>query len=99
MKDGQTIGQWLNWDFVANGDLEIQDKNSRQLYKEDSSGYWEKRVYDSNRYRIYWEDCTGFWTKREYDSQGNRIYYEDSSGKIIDNRTLKLSNTTATSTN
>ena len=28
MKDGQTIGEWLNWDFKANGDLEIYRENS-----------------------------------------------------------------------
>lgn len=36
MKDGQTIGQWLNWDFETNGDLEINDKNSKRIYWENS---------------------------------------------------------------
>jgi hypothetical protein len=92
MKDGQTIGQWLNWDFEANGDLEIRDKNGRQLYIQYSNGFWEKREFDSNRYRIltYREDCSGFWEKCEYDSQGNKVYCENSNGKIIDNRTPEV---------
>jgi len=32
MKDGQTIGQWLNWDFKTNGFLEIRDKNGNKIY-------------------------------------------------------------------
>jgi hypothetical protein len=47
MKDGQTIGQWLNWDFEANGDLEIRDKNGKRIYYERSNGFWRKREYDS----------------------------------------------------
>jgi hypothetical protein len=48
MKDGQTICQWLNWDFEANGDLEIPNKIN-QIYFENSDGYWVKREYDSER--------------------------------------------------
>jgi len=59
MKDGQTIGQWLNWDFEANGILKIKNKNGALLYHENSSGYWEKREYDSEGYRIYYEDSKG----------------------------------------
>ncbi len=80
MKEGQTIGQWLNWDFETNGDLEIRDKNDNLIYFEDSTGYWDKHKYDSQGKLIYFEDSDGFWTKREYDSQGKLIYYEDSTG-------------------
>jgi hypothetical protein len=59
MKDGQTIGQWLNWDFEANGNLEIMDKNDYRFYGEDSSGYWFKSEFDSNGDVIYFEDSVG----------------------------------------
>ena len=60
MKDGQTIGQWLNYDFKTNRDLQIKDKNGALLlYYEGSDGYWEKREYDSEGYRIYYEDSKG----------------------------------------
>ncbi len=59
MKDGQTIGQWLNWDFEVNGYLRIKDKNGALLYYEDSDGYWEKREHDSEGCRIYYEDSKG----------------------------------------
>ena len=42
MKDGQTIGQWLKWDFEKNGDLEIKDKNDKTVYREYASAFWEK---------------------------------------------------------
>ena len=65
MKDGQTIGQWLKWDFEANGDLEIRDKYDRIIYWEDSGGYWEKREFDSQGNRIFYEDsCGEFIDKR-----------------------------------
>ena len=39
MKDGQTIGQWLKWDFEGNGSLQIRDKNGKLIYYENSNGY------------------------------------------------------------
>jgi len=59
MKDGQTFGQWLNWDFEANGILKVIDKNEHCIYSEDYSGYWLKREYDSQGERIYFEDSDG----------------------------------------
>jgi hypothetical protein len=86
MKDGQTIGQWLNWDFETNGELEIRDKNRKRIYIEDSDGDWEKYEYDSKGNQIYFESSNGFWRKWEYDSKGKQIYLENSRGVIIDNR-------------
>jgi hypothetical protein len=57
MKDGQTIGQWLNWDFKTNGDLGIKDRNGNCIYFEYSNGRWLKREYDSDGYLIY-EECS-----------------------------------------
>ena len=59
MKDGQTIGQWLKWDFEANEDLEINDKNCRFIYRELSSGWWAKIEYDSQDNVIYYESSNG----------------------------------------
>ena len=86
MKEGQTIGQWLKWDFEANGPLAIKDKNCRFIYRELSNGFWAKAEYDLNGNEIYHDDVNGFWVKRQYDSQGNQIYYENSDGVIIDKR-------------
>ena len=86
MKDGQTIGQWLKWDFEANGPLAIKDKNCRFIYRELSIGWWAKNEYDSKGNELYHIDSTGFCVKREFDSQGNQIYYKNSYGTIIDNR-------------
>ena len=59
MKDGQTIGQWLNWDFEANGYLEINDKNGKLIYLEISGLFWTKREYDSQGNEIYIEYSDG----------------------------------------
>ena len=62
MKDGQTIGQWLKWDFEVDGTLCIQNKNGKQIYWETSSGsrgFWTKREYDSGGNEIYFEDSDG----------------------------------------
>jgi len=59
MKDGQTIGQWLNWDFKANGGLDIKDKNGNVVYFENSDGYWGKSEFDSQGNRIYFENSDG----------------------------------------
>ena len=58
MKDGQTIGQWLNWDFETNGSLEVLDKNGNLIYFENEGG-WRKYKYDSQGNIIYYEDSDG----------------------------------------
>ena len=82
----KTIAQQINWDFEANGRLEIKDKKGSLIYHEFSNGFWIKREYDSKGNEIYWENSNGFWAKWEYDSKGNIIYVKNSTGKIIDNR-------------
>ena len=59
MKKGQTIGQWLNWDFKTNGDLEIKNKNGELIYRECSGEFWVKREYDSQGNLIYYKDSLG----------------------------------------
>ena len=82
----KTIAQQIKWDFKANGNLEIKDKNGSYIYFENSDGDWSKREYDSKGNQIYYEDLNGFWVKWKYDSKGNEIYYENSTGKIVDKR-------------
>ena len=38
----KTIGQQIKWDFKANGNLEIKDKNDNLIYYEISNGCWGK---------------------------------------------------------
>jgi hypothetical protein len=59
MKDGQTIGQWLNWDFKTNEFLEIKDGDGNCIYLESSYEYWRKREYDSDGIVIYDETSAG----------------------------------------
>ena len=59
MKEGQTIGQWLKWDFEANGDLKIRDKNGNLIYFEASNGFWAKWEQNSQGRLIYAEDSDG----------------------------------------
>ena len=89
MKDGQTIGQQIKWDFKTNGNLEIRNKNDNRIYYERSDGFWTKREYDSRGNRIYYEDSNGFWVKWKWDSQGNQIHYEDSRGVKNHRQTTK----------
>jgi len=72
-----TIAQQLK---IKEFPFAIDDKNGREIYYEDSSGFWEKYEYDIYNNLIYFEDSSGYWEKREYDTNGNRIYFEDSSG-------------------
>ena len=82
----KTIAQQIKWDFEANGELIIRDKNGRTIYYEDSNGYWEKYERNSQGKVIYYEDSNRVWEKSEYDSQGRLIYRENSFGRIIDKR-------------
>ena len=82
----KTIAQQINWDFGANGSLEIKNKNGKRIYLENSDGFWVKREYDFEGKEIYYENSDGYWAKQGHDSEGNLIYYEDSDGKIVDKR-------------
>ena len=55
----KTIAQQINWDFETNGDLEIQDKNCKRIYWENSDNDWVKREYDSQFNEIYYESSNG----------------------------------------
>ena len=78
-----TIAQQLK---IKDFPFVIKDKNGKEIYFEDSNGYWSKREYDANGNQIYWENSNGSWSKREYDSNRIRIYFEDFYGVIKDNR-------------
>ena len=78
-----TIAQQLK---IKEFPFQIKDSNGKEIYYEDSNGYWSKLEYDSNGNRIYHENSDGYWSKREYDSNGNRIYWENSNGTIKDTR-------------
>jgi heme-degrading monooxygenase HmoA len=79
----QTIAQQLN---IKKFPFQIRDTHGKQIYLEDSNGYWIRREWDSRGKIIRWEDSNNFWEKMEWDSGGNRIYFENSNGRIIDNR-------------
>jgi hypothetical protein len=85
----QTIAQQIKWDFKANGNLEILDKNGSRIYYENSVGYWGKHEWDSQGNQIYFENSDGFWAKYEYDSGGNLIYFENSSDGLIKDKRPK----------
>lgn len=73
----KTIAQQLG---IKDFPFEIMDKNGKQIYWEDSNGFWVKYEYDSNGKLIYSETSKGYWVKWEYDSNGNEIYWENSRG-------------------
>ena len=84
----QTVAQLLKHDFDK-GSLFLYNSNGKEIYYEDSDGYWYKREFDSNGNTIYYEDSDRYWIKRDYDDNGNEIYYERSDGDITDKRPKK----------
>jgi hypothetical protein len=55
----KTIAQQINWDFGANGSLEIKNKNGKRIYFENSDGFWAKWEHDSQGNVMYYEDSDG----------------------------------------
>ena len=78
-----TIAQQLK---IKEFPFQIKDSNGKEIYCENSEGYWSKAEYDYNGKEIYYENSEGYWWKREYDYNGNKIYYENSDGTIYDIR-------------
>ena len=79
----QTIAQQLK---VTDFPFDIKDKNNKEIYFENSDGWWCKKERDTQGKIIRYEASGDAWYKREFDTQGNEIYYENSNGVIIDNR-------------
>ena len=77
----KTIAQQLK---IKDFPFVINDKDGKEIYFEESDGWWIKTDYDKNIIRF--ENSNNFWNKREYDAQGEIIYYEDSNGNIKDDR-------------
>ena len=68
--------------------IELYDKDVKQIYYENSIGYWWKKEYNDKGLVIYCEDSNGFWYKREYNDKGLEVYYENSIGDTEDNRPI-----------
>lgn len=79
----KTIAQQLG---IIDFPFIIKDKNNRQVYYEDSSGFWNKREFVNDK-EVYYEDSSGQWSKREFDNN-KQIYFENSEGQLIDNRNI-----------
>ena len=73
----KTIAQQRN---IKSFPFYIRDANGKEVYWENSYGYWVKREYDTNDKEVYCEYSTGYWIKQEYDANGKCIYYEYSNG-------------------
>ena len=55
----KTIAQKIEWDFEADGDFEIRDKDDNLIYYECSDGVWVMYEYDSEGNEIYIENSNG----------------------------------------
>ena len=73
----QTIAQQLQ---VTDFPFSINNKDGKEIYFEDSDGFWCKNEYDTRGNIIRFENSDGYWAKREYDAQSNEIRYEASDG-------------------
>lgn len=61
MKDGQTIGQWLKWDFEVNGDLVVKHPvNGDLIYYEGSPGWWIRQEFDKDHKIVFREYSDGY---------------------------------------
>ena len=79
----KTIAQQLN---VTTFPFDVKDKNNKEIYFENSDGWWCKKERDARGKIIRYEASDGAWCKREYDAHSNEIYYENSNGYIKDDR-------------
>jgi len=55
----KTIAQLIKWDFEANGNLVIRNKNDKRIYIVEASGFWAKWEYDSEGNEIYYKNSNG----------------------------------------
>ena len=80
----QTIAKQIKWDFETNGPLEINNKNGKRIYFENSDGYWAKWKYDSQGNKIYFEDSDGeIIDKRPKSCEGKIVEIDSVKYKLI----------------
>ncbi len=71
----KTIAEQMN---AKKFPFKLFDTNNREVYSENSSGFWRKWEYDKNNNKIYFENSNGYWYKKEYDKNNKIIQWEDS---------------------
>lgn len=65
--------------------FEVYNKENKQIYFEDSNGYWAKSEYNKKGKQTYFENSNETWYKMKYDERNNQTYYEDSNGCWVKN--------------
>lgn len=73
----------------VDGTLELYNAAGKQVYYENSKGYWARREYNEADQEVYVQTCTGYWEKHEYNEAGKEVYFESSFGNVRDNRPNK----------
>jgi len=83
-----TIAQQLK---IKEFPFQIKDSKGKEIYLENSNGYWEKRKYDSNGNQIYWENSNGaIIDNRPKTEIQKAIELLEKEGLIVDGKILKL---------
>ena len=80
MNSNLTIAQFLN---VKTFPFQIKDENGRELYYENSDGYWYKNELDINGNKSYHENSTGVWFRFKHDSDSRLTSYLNSNGYYL----------------
>jgi len=84
----KTIAQQLK---IKEFPFQIKDSNGKEIYWEDSYGYWEKCEYHSNGNQIYYENSDGAITdNRPKTDVQKAIELLTKEGLIVDGKILKL---------
>ena len=74
---------------IVEGNFELFNAAGKQVYYENSKGYWARREYNEADQEVYVQTCTGYWHKCEYNDEGKQFYFENSLGTVRDNRPPK----------
>jgi len=65
---------------VSVGNYDVLNSNRKEIYFENSDGYWRKTEYDDKGKLIYYENSNGYREKKDYNENGKLIYFENSDG-------------------
>jgi hypothetical protein len=86
--DMKTIAQQLN---VKEFPFEIKDSNGKEIYYENSDGFWIKREFDSNGNQIYYENSDGeiIDNRPKYSCNGKVVEIDGKKYKLIEPETTQ----------
>ena len=70
-----------------NGSFKIFNDDGKEIYHEERSGFWIKKIYKDGKLFFY-EDSSGYWVRRTINHDGKLICHSKGNDIVFDDAYL-----------